>query len=466
MENSALPDSIADFQSPRASFDGLDTRVAAQLITAGSDVALVIDQQGIIQDVSFGSEDMSREGYECWLGKSWEDTVAADSRQKIRQILKDALSNVPPRWRQVNHPSKHGEDVPVRYFAVNVGRDRIVAIGRDLRAVATLQQRLLQAQGAMERDYSRLRQMETRYRMLFEASSEAVLIIDLESRKIVEANSAAATLFDRPQKLLIGRPFAGFFGADDQAAVLAAMATGRADNLAVRIAQDGPPCLLSATTFRNDRAPYLLVRVATDSHTVAGRVKDAVPLQTVFQNMPEGFVVTDPELRILMANAAFVELAHLATEDQVCGEALERFIGRSDVDLQVLVRNLRQEGYVRQFGTVFRDPMGAGEDVEIAAVSVDEGEYPCFGFTIRTVGTRLGTSSDQSGLPGSAEELTALVGRLSLKEIVRETTDIIERLCIQTALELTSDNRASAAEILGLSRQSLYAKLRRHSLLS
>ena len=32
------------------------------------------------------------------------------------------------------------------------------------------------------------------------------------------------------------------------------------------------------------------------------------------------------------------------------------------------------------------------------------------------------------------------------------------------ALELTNDNRASAAELLGLSRQSLYAKLHRYGL--
>ena len=42
-----------------------------------------------------------------------------------------------------------------------------------------------------------------------------------------------------------------------------------------------------------------------------------------------------------------------------------------------------------------------------------------------------------------------------------ETTDIIERLCIEAALKLTDDNRASAAEILGLSRQGLYSKLKR-----
>ena len=47
---------------------------------------------------------------------------------------------------------------------------------------------------------------------------------------------------------------------------------------------------------------------------------------------------------------------------------------------------------------------------------------------------------------------------------MRETTDVIERLCIEAALEITGDNRATAAEMLGLSRQSLYAKLRRHGL--
>jgi DNA-binding NtrC family response regulator len=41
---------------------------------------------------------------------------------------------------------------------------------------------------------------------------------------------------------------------------------------------------------------------------------------------------------------------------------------------------------------------------------------------------------------------------------------VIERLCIEAALELTNDNRATAAEMLGLSRQSLYVKLRRYGL--
>ena len=53
---------------------------------------------------------------------------------------------------------------------------------------------------------------------------------------------------------------------------------------------------------------------------------------------------------------------------------------------------------------------------------------------------------------------------MPLKDLVRETTEVIERMCIEAALELTGDNRASAAEILGLSRQSLYVKLHRYGL--
>jgi DNA-binding NtrC family response regulator len=64
----------------------------------------------------------------------------------------------------------------------------------------------------------------------------------------------------------------------------------------------------------------------------------------------------------------------------------------------------------------------------------------------------------------AAAQLTELVGRVPLRDIVGQTTDLIEKLCIEAALQLTRDNRAAAAEMLGLSRQSLYIKLRRFGL--
>jgi DNA-binding NtrC family response regulator len=75
---------------------------------------------------------------------------------------------------------------------------------------------------------------------------------------------------------------------------------------------------------------------------------------------------------------------------------------------------------------------------------------------------RRGVSQSDDGMRGVME----LVGSSTLKDIVGETTDVVEKMCIQTAVELTRNNRVAAAEMLGLSRQSLYVKLRKFGLLS
>ena len=113
-----------------------------------------------------------------------------------------------------------------------------------------------------------------------------------------------------------------------------------------------------------------------------------------------------------------------------------------------------------------RGEYGATADVEVSAVSLtDSDDKPSFGFAIRNVEKRLSASTPSPReLPRSVAQLIELIGRVPLRDLVRETTDVIEKLSIEAALELTGDNRASAAEMLGLSRQSLYVKLRRFGL--
>jgi transcriptional regulator PpsR len=182
----------------------------------------------------------------------------------------------------------------------------------------------------------------------------------------------------------------------------------------------------------------------------------------MFDRLPDALVVTDADGRILALNRAFIDIAQLATDEQALGESLERWFGRSGVDLGVLLANLRESGEVRSFATRLRGELGGSAEVEISATRLGAQDEPAFGFALRRRRTAEGRSP--RALTRSVEQLTELVGRVSLKELVRETTDVIERLCIEAALELTRDNRASAAEMLGLSRQSLYVKLRRYGL--
>lgn len=456
------------FRTPKRTLGDLNADIAAKLIAAAADIALVVDGKGIVRDVAFGNDEIPKEGFDKWVGKAWIDTVTIESRPKIEELLQDAADNAPLRWRQVNHPGKRGADVPIRYSVVPIGPNgRLVAMGRDLRPVAALQQRLVDAQQNMEREYARLRNAETRYRLLFQIASEPVIIVDATSLKVVEANPSAAQILNKSIKRLAGRTFPDIFDAEGSKAVNAQLAqvraTGRADDVTAKLHDGKLAATVSASLFRQENASHFLVRMGLVGEQQS---KGKSKLLSVVESLPDGFVVTDLERRVLTANTAFLDLAQLGTEEQARGERLERWVGRPGVDLNALVSNIREHGSIRHFTTVLRGEYGSMEEVEISAVSVLNGEHPCFGFAIRNVGRRepAKSSRDKRELPHSVEQLTGLVGRVSLKELVRETTDVIEKLCIEAALELTGDNRASAAEMLGLSRQSLYSKLRRFGL--
>src|SRR6201992_1107229 len=186
------------FKSPKESLGDLGAQSAAKLIAAATDVAVVVDGQGIIRDVAFNKEELSLEldGHGRWLGSKFQEIVTPETRDKVVELLRDAAARKSSGWRQVNHASPAGADIPVLYAAIDIGReDRFVVVGRDLRPPAAMQQRLISAQQSMERDYVRLRHAETRYRLLFQVSSEAVMIVNALGHAILDANPAALALF-------------------------------------------------------------------------------------------------------------------------------------------------------------------------------------------------------------------------------------------------------------------------------
>jgi transcriptional regulator PpsR len=457
------------FRRPEGALGALGADIAARVVAAASDVALVVDRKGIVRDLSVNSAELNGAGFADWLDRPWVETVTPESRPKAADLLREALAGGASRWREVNHPAEDGGTTLIRYFAVNSGEDgRVLVVGRDMRATTALQQRLLQVQQSVERDYLRLRQAESRYRLLFQTSGEAVLIVDGASRRVREANPAAGRLTDQEPVALNGRPFAALLdsasGAQATRLLEAALAGTPLAPIPVRLA-GGTPCQMAASLFRLDQSPSLLVRLAQLETASAASSSPAAQLQAVLQRIPDAFVVTDCDLRILTVNPAFLDLAQLATQEQARDQPLDVFLGRPGIDLKVMLAQLREHGALRNFATVIRSEHGTAEEVEVAAVSVPDADPPCFGFSIRSVGRRLpAQSAPGAESPRSVEQLTQLIGRVPMKEIVRESSDLIERLCIEAALTLTSNNRASAADLLGLSRQSLYSKLHRYGL--
>lgn len=461
------------FRAPKESLGDLDADVAATLIAAASDIALAMDHDGTIQDIAFQRVDLPLElkYSDQWVGRSWQATVVEESQRKIEQLLEEAKARKHSRWREIRYPAARGPDIPILCSVVATGEQRFVAIGRDVRAAAALQQKLVEAQIAIERDYSRMRSVESRYRILFQMYSEPVLIVDAATHRVVEANPAASVLVDHGPTQLIGKLFPDALLIDDpavnQSISLALRAQGRIEALKLRL-DHGRDYSLDGAFFRQDLSAFFLLRFTPLAPMVASLPAPSDQASRALQfveEAPDGLVLTDRDGRLLRANAAFLQLAQVDSEKFIQGESIDRWIGKSSVDLEILLRNLRQHRALKLFSSVVRGEHGSPVNVEISAVALGTDDDPSFGFIIRNVERRIGTNSDShSEIPRSREQLAELIGRVPLKELVRETTDVIERMCIETALKLTGDNRATAAEMLGLSRQSLYVKLRRFGL--
>ncbi|TXC71161.1 transcriptional regulator PpsR [Sphingomonas ginsenosidivorax] len=466
--SSVAASAVTAFTKPDVVPGVLSAGTAASLLAAVGDLAFILSADGTVLDVAVSHGDLAHHGFADMVGGPWADTMTVESRAKVAEMLEAATTGAAPRWRQINH-AVAGGDVPIRYIVMTLGQDdRLIAIGRDLRAAAAMQQRLLQTQQSLERDYIRLRQAETRYRLLFDTATDAVLIVDAETRRIREANPAAHALLDAADGALVGNTVNTIVDPASRDDLIAHLgAAEAADDVApilVPLGARRAEARLSARLFRQARQPLLIVRIEFVESTEPTNRYEAT-LSEVVERMPDAFVLVDRELQILTANAAFIELAEMPSIERVIGVRLGSWLGRPGIDLELIVAQLREHGAVRNVATILRGTAGAQAEIEVSGVVAPMAGNDCYGFTIRHVGRRLRQPPIVSNdTPRSVEQLTELVGRMSLKEIVRESTDLIERLCIEAALAYTSDNRASAAEVLGVSRQSLYSKLHRHGL--
>ena len=311
----------------------------------------------VIKDVAFADTELVKDRFSDWVGQRWSDTVTGESRQKIEELLRDSASTGRPRTRQVNHPSSRGADVPVQYSAIAIGDGaKIVAVGRDLRTIAALQRRLVDVQQSMERDYARMRNSEARYRLLFQITSEPVLIVDGASLLVTEANAAAGRLLGKTPKRLSGRSFPDLFDAEGGKAVNGTLANarvaGKADPISVKLVETKGDVSVNISAFRQEGAVHFLVRLVPPNADVS--TGSRTRLLEVVEKLPDGFIVTDVDCKILSANSSFLDLVQLTSEQQAIGRPLDKWLGRHATELSVVVNNLREHGSVRHFFTLAR----------------------------------------------------------------------------------------------------------------
>lgn len=130
----------------------------------------------------------------------------------------------------------------------------------------------------------------------------------------------------------------------------------------------------------------------------------------------------------------------------------------------MLLANVARYRFVRMFTTTIQGELGTPTEVEISAAGSSDTGPQYIGVLMRDVGRRIASTGDEKSLRASLGSIAERIGKPPLRKLVKDTVGAVERHYVKSALELANDNRTVAAELLGLSRQSLYAKLNRYGL--
>jgi transcriptional regulator PpsR len=407
-----------------------------------------------------------------WEGMQLPDILTEESRRKLALRLTDLEGGRSGAMVELNHVAQQAWEFPVRYAIHRVGQDgSILMLGRDLRPLAEVQQQLVAAQLALERDYEAQRELDTRYRVLMEVTRDPVMLVSMASGRITDLNPAAALLLGGARAELVGSAVAQEFDGRRRGEFIEALANvatlEAAGPVEVTARRSQRRVLVSPRLFRAAGEKVLLCLV--DEADKRSQVIDdlAENLQRLYHEGADGIVFADAEGVIRAANEAFLNLTDASGIAAVRGRSIADYLVRGQVDLRVLLDNVKRTGQLRLYATRLTTDFSGQIAVELSASWLNDRPNPVLVLVVRDASRADALRRAGGGIPDEgARSVMELVGSSTLKDIVAETTDVIEKMCIETALELTRNNRVAAADMLGLSRQSLYVKLRKYGLLN
>lgn len=435
--------------------------VAEVIARVSNDVALVIDEDGVIRSVAEGPAAAAAD-FNRWVGRRWVDIVSADTRRKIELMLDESRSGEVTQRREVNHPVIGGEDIPMAWTALRLGdQGPVVAVGRDLRAVAAIQRQFLDAQHEMELDYWQRRHADSRYRTLFHVASDAVVVLDAATFAVAESNEAARSLWNARSDDAAGRPLIDLLPAAVRPALaeflVTARSSGRGGELRLRLLDDGLPWDVTATPFRAEERQQLLVR-ARRLADEEGASTSPSTVRQLMDSTPDGVVVTDSAGRIKLANPAFIALVQRGADARVVGQRLGDVVGDVEGAWEDLMAKTRLHGLCPR--TLLEVSLGdVVMTVDACATLLADEEQEHLGFILRTVGP---TRADDEPAEDAWEALAAVrarVGLQPLESLVREGVQIVERMMIETALRVAGGRTDVAARMLQVEPRALSLKM-------
>jgi PAS domain-containing protein len=419
----------------------------AKLLAASSDVALVIGDGNVISSIAAPSELSSRLDIDRWLGRPFDRIVTPDSRADADLLLRRARTGGGAVQQAIAHGADDGARIELCYSAAALGSDRpLVLVGRTI-------------------TNSRESVSADPFRQVFEVGAQPSVVVDGRTGRVLEASPQLAVRLGIAQSQLHGMDVfdlvAPPWRREARARLRGVMASGRPDRFVAEAGQNADSYVVAVDRHEGVDAGTILVRFLPPQ-TGAPDAPPASSLVELVDGISEAVSLLESDGRILWTNEAFLGATGLADPGLAIGRQLDDFLQLAGgTEFSELLTKAREE----------QEPVSC----EVTVPGMDE-EVRHWQLSLAWLGNAqpqgfgaVLTKTDpeprkRDVATADASAILGLVGSVPLKELVRDTTDTVEKMCIEAALRLTGDNRAAAARALGLSRQALYLKLERYGL--
>ena len=187
--------------------------IYSKIISGFGDINIILNLKGKILKINTPNGSKIK-NLNYWINRNIYDFLTIESREKLDfQItnLSD-INQSTTKWFELNHIFKDTGEFPVKYKGFkSANKKNIILIGNDLSPIAEIQKKFVNSQLALEREYSKYRSFETKYKALIDFSEEPLVVLDGVQGKILNLNNSASKLLKEKKEKLIGLSLSKYF---------------------------------------------------------------------------------------------------------------------------------------------------------------------------------------------------------------------------------------------------------------
>jgi len=382
------------------------------------------------------------------IGETHPVFIPPDLQRECAVLLPKILAGTPCRL-EARTQRKDGTAFDVEIHGIPVqyqGRPHALIILRDV----------TEAKRAEER----LRASEQRYRMLFEMESDAILVVDAETLRLLDANRAAESFwgYGRDELLAMTAVDLSAEGALTRSSIQSP--EGRIHiPLRYHRRRDGTVFPVEITSNRLYLDGRKIVISTVRDITERKRSEDALRLseeqyRAIFDATADALVLRDTEFRIVDVNAAYCAMSGYAREEVLGADHVVANPRAIDGHIKTLHRKALA-GEPIQFEAEWVRKDGARSEVEVRGVPIQHREQPHVLYIGRDIAARKRAEAERSALEAQLRQAQKMeaIGQLT-GGIAHDFNNILTSIVGYVTLAAERDGAAGDAKLAGYLEQA------------